>query len=295
MKIRELRQQPVRTFLIHSRNEEFKTFLTDGQALHLMRAKQEHLNSFGQDLLNTALTDRRGLSERQLPWFHKLALDLLPPAARPDYVPAPGAVQPLRIDLGVIRAMMDRAGTKLLRPKIKFVLEQGTIMVARAGKQSRTPGAIMVTDGRRFGENTFYGRVHNDGTWEAARTGCPAWVLEVLQGLAGNPAGFAAIYGKRTGQCCFCGLGLTDGRSVAVGYGPICASNYGLPWGDQNVNDAPAEVVEVATVAAEVTEAREEAVASLPAPEPVPAVEDHSEPWRRAKVATLGEVAPWLR
>jgi len=24
---------------------------------------------------------------------------------------------------------------------------------------------------------------------------------------------------------------LTDPRSVAVGYGPDCADNYGLPWG----------------------------------------------------------------
>jgi hypothetical protein len=30
-------------------------------------------------------------------------------------------------------------------------------------------------------------------------------------------------------RCSFCGLALTDEGSVFMGYGPICARNYGLP------------------------------------------------------------------
>jgi hypothetical protein len=43
-----------------------------------------------------------------------------------------------------------------------------------------------------------------------------------------NPAGVAKAYGKLMGNCCFCGLKLTDPKSVAAGYGPICAEHYGL-------------------------------------------------------------------
>ena len=44
----------------------------------------------------------------------------------------------------------------------------------------------------------------------------------------------AADLGHASHHCAFCGLELTDdgeGRSVEVGYGPICAKKYGLPWG----------------------------------------------------------------
>ena len=42
----------------------------------------------------------------------------------------------------------------------------------------------------------------------------------------------ARSHGHRTGYCCFCGQLLTDEeRSVAFGYGPVCAKHWGLPWG----------------------------------------------------------------
>jgi hypothetical protein len=45
------------------------------------------------------------------------------------------------------------------------------------------------------------------------------------------PESFAASYGHATSRCCFCRRELTDGRSVEVGYGPVCADRYGLVWG----------------------------------------------------------------
>lgn len=42
----------------------------------------------------------------------------------------------------------------------------------------------------------------------------------------------AARFGKLWGSCVFCSRLLTDERSVAVGYGPICAEKNGLPWGE---------------------------------------------------------------
>ena len=44
----------------------------------------------------------------------------------------------------------------------------------------------------------------------------------------------AADLGHTTHHCCFCARELTDdgeGRSIEVGYGPVCAARNGLPWG----------------------------------------------------------------
>lgn len=44
-------------------------------------------------------------------------------------------------------------------------------------------------------------------------------------------ATFASEYGHAHGYCVFCALELTDERSVAVGYGKVCAERRSLPWG----------------------------------------------------------------
>lgn len=41
----------------------------------------------------------------------------------------------------------------------------------------------------------------------------------------------AAAFGHLYGECCYCARDLTDERSIEVGYGPVCAAKYGLPWG----------------------------------------------------------------
>jgi hypothetical protein len=42
----------------------------------------------------------------------------------------------------------------------------------------------------------------------------------------------AAEFGLHHGFCCNCGIPLTDDRSLAAGYGPVCARNNGWAWGD---------------------------------------------------------------
>jgi hypothetical protein len=52
--------------------------------------------------------------------------------------------------------------------------------------------------------------------------------------MATNPAAAGKAYGQRVGNCSFCSLPLEDGRSVHVGYGPVCAEKWGLPWGERD-------------------------------------------------------------
>ena len=44
----------------------------------------------------------------------------------------------------------------------------------------------------------------------------------------------ASAFGGLTGTCVFCSRRLTDERSIAVGYGPVCAEREGLPWGEES-------------------------------------------------------------
>lgn len=51
-----------------------------------------------------------------------------------------------------------------------------------------------------------------------------------LETLHKEPLESFKFIGQRYSYCCFCGTEITSKNSLAVGYGPICAENYGLPW-----------------------------------------------------------------
>ena len=69
------------------------------------------------------------------------------------------------------------------------------------------------------------------------------WIAARLREFADDPARVAGEHGRLTGNCCFCHHTLEDARSTAVGYGPVCASHYGLPWGERPAAAAPAPAV----------------------------------------------------
>lgn len=63
---------------------------------------------------------------------------------------------------------------------------------------------------------------------------------EFLERLAADPVGFIAECGKDMCRCCYCNLPLEDARSKKVGYGPVCAKRWALPWGDEKaMENAP--------------------------------------------------------
>jgi hypothetical protein len=92
-------------------------------------------------------------------------------------------------------------------------------------------GRIWVTDGRPYGQSRYYGSLDAQTGEFRASGACTPEVVGVLTNLNADPANYAAEYGKRTGACCFCATRITTDESLEVGYGPICAARYGLPWG----------------------------------------------------------------
>lgn len=137
-------------------------------------------------------------------------------------------------DLGSFQGvfgLLQTANANLRYPKVRLQTADGEpIVLGIAGPRSKYAGQINVTDGGPFGANRWYGRVDGDGNWTQSREANEA-VEDVLRDLARDPVKTASDHGKLTGRCCFCNRHLEDEKSTEVGYGPVCAKNYELPWG----------------------------------------------------------------
>lgn len=123
-------------------------------------------------------------------------------------------------------------------PAIRFLVGDREMKLTKAGPMARVPGSLnVVLVGN--GEKQWYGRIHTDGRFEPSRAlqGEKEAIVAALKKVAADPEGEAREYGRKTGHCCFCGLTLDDERSLLMGYGPVCAANYGLNWGVRPVKE----------------------------------------------------------
>lgn len=131
-----------------------------------------------------------------------------------------------------IKAAIDTARLSgLKRPGFKL----DGIEIKQASDQSaKYRGCIHVSNGGAYGSdsNVWYGSIDTEGYFKPSGK-CTELIADRLKELnePGALQAAAMAFGIETGACCFCALELTDPRSVGVGYGPICAGRYGLPWG----------------------------------------------------------------
>lgn len=173
---------------------------------------------FAMSLLNAYRAGR--MSEKQKHWIATLARR------------ASGAEpKPTAIDVSGITKLLSQARAK--HPAILLRADDKPVRISVAGSKSKTPGAIMVTGTGSFESRPYYGKIMGGTFHPSPRndTATIASVTALLLAFAADPAATAADYGRSTGVCSFCARQLTDDRSVSVGYGPICAETYHLPWG----------------------------------------------------------------
>jgi len=131
--------------------------------------------------------------------------------------------------------IFEKAKQTLKWPKLKYPHENQMIEFSLAGPNARMPGTINITDGKQY-PNKFYGRVIKDNEARKLRF---QWnekqqrtedLTAIIKAIVENPVGMCSLIGQQYAHCCFCGLELTNKNSVLVGYGPICAEKWGLPW-----------------------------------------------------------------
>lgn len=154
------------------------------------------------------------------------------PAKRPDAVTVG--------DLTGVLALFANAKKRLKHPAVVLSVPAAdmTIRLSLAGPRAKVPGSITVLDANKQfdGERDWFGRITTDGAFQPSNklNGRTDAVAARLREFASDPARVAAEHGKLTGNCCFCNLPLGQGddkRSIEVGYGPVCAKNFSLPWG----------------------------------------------------------------
>ena len=163
------------------------------------------------------------LSDKQMHWVDTLTARATAPRQAP--------VALITVNFQPIQDLFDKAAQKLKRIRVKLQTTDGQpVVISRAGPMSKYNGQILITDGGPFGDNKFFGRIDTTGEFFATRS-ATIEVCNLVKQFSEDPAGAAAQYGKLTGGCSFCKHGLTDNRSLAVGYGPVCAKNFGLVWG----------------------------------------------------------------
>ena len=132
---------------------------------------------------------------------------------------------------------------KLKYPAIVITLPETGQVKFYISKGGKYPGAVNIihitaADGSpvygQFGRGKWLGRVTKDGVLTAGPSGVPEDVIEAARKVCQDPAAALGEYGRESGRCCMCNHSLSDdadGKSIEMGYGPVCAKNYGLPWG----------------------------------------------------------------
>jgi hypothetical protein len=123
-------------------------------------------------------------------------------------------------------------------PEEQQDLSEFVDMIERALEKQRSPWvSIDNWDARRSAlSGRIWLRVDRKLVGEITADGIK-WKCDVIPGIAEAVAKFsgdlekgARAHGRATGHCCFCRRALQNPVSLHVGYGPICADTFGLPW-----------------------------------------------------------------
>ena len=125
---------------------------------------------------------------------------------------------------------------KVTYPKIWLKLEDGTdFRVSKSGSRSKYDGQLQLSDGV-YG-SLYFGRIDQQGNIYLAYKGKARKneIMTLLTNLVKNPEAIAKEYGRLSGNCCFCRKELSTDNSLEVGYGPVCAENFNLEWGNRIV------------------------------------------------------------
>jgi hypothetical protein len=187
---------------------------------------------FAQSLMEWVET-KGGWSANQEKWVKILIL-----RAEQNAQPKPSA-KVGEVD-GIIE-LFDKAKKHLKYPAIVLIAADNgdEIKVKPAPSSGSNPGSIYV-----HYNGAYAGKISPGGEWYPTKaTNLQGFIWCMLKDLAADPAGVAAKHGKLTGKCCFCNTKLTDPKSTGVGYGPVCAKNYDLPWGASMTADTLTEAV----------------------------------------------------
>lgn len=146
--------------------------------------------------------------------------------------------EPIYWDFAPIQVMFRLASANggLKRPKIRLLSEEGTFVQLTFFPDRDGSKNLEIHTGGWAGHGTrkFAGWIFEDKIIPYKAERLNEDIKNVIQNLALDPLGCAKAMAARLGACMYCGSRLTDAESKGKGYGPICAENYELPWGQKD-------------------------------------------------------------
>lgn len=177
---------------------------------------------FAESLVRQAA--RKTLSDRQMFFVEVLIERVMSPPI--SFVAEKANVG----DFSVLMSFFEGAKANLKFPKLYLAVEGVPVILSLAGPASKEPGTVNVSGVGAFGARAWYGRVDRSGNWTKGSKQYEeiGEVEALLKAFSKDPGKAAKEYGDSTGRCCFCGSELTDERSLAAGFGPVCAKNWNL-------------------------------------------------------------------
>lgn len=207
--------------ITNRRGKTIKTLYTDEEMFpkfvaHLS-AHRIPTNEFTRSMLEHA---KRGRASSEQSWYmHDLVMKAEGTAPPPD-----GTVVQV---LPRLAHFLLQASEKTRDPMVKLAVND----VHRIGLFGKMPSRVCRREADDDGW-TLLGRLYPDGrlVQMSGRLITEA-ELNVLTTFDVDPGQMAQAHGLTHGWCCFCSLPLSADASVTVGYGPVCADKYGLPWG----------------------------------------------------------------
>lgn len=198
-----------------------ETTLTDDEAAAIIdrHAKKEFARSLSREYFLRESNGRHLTSEQQW-WLHKCAIELREQEERSNRCATGFA----RIHELFQRAMQ----SGLVHPKISMPEHVRLSLPYERGIPAQRTDILSVRMGSR------HVGVLNKGTLHFVKTEHVPdddRLIIILKQFCRDPEKWGALWGIRSGICCFCSRELTTKESCSAGYGPICAKRWGLPWG----------------------------------------------------------------
>src|SRR5688500_10268014 len=158
-------QGRARSMVVVARGQEqrFTSHMDDAEAIHTLRNLIGNGGPLSRSNFALSLASqwaRRGLSQRQWPWVHKLVVDVQErerAAAQPQAAPAGPNV-------AAVVDMLRRASEHLRWPRITVRVPDGSGTVRMAyATRGRVPGSVNVTSDAAYGSALYYGRLMPTG------------------------------------------------------------------------------------------------------------------------------------
>jgi len=119
--------------------------------------------------------------------------------------------------------MFLHAEKHLKHPHIRYPFNNGFIDIRKA-KNPKNPDNYLYI----YYRNYYVGKITRDNVIHLTTN--DQALHDAIKAIHTNSLEALACFGQKFSYCCFCGTEITNKNSLAVGYGPICAEKYGLPW-----------------------------------------------------------------